>query len=159
MPVTHEGQRSAAPSDSLTRELVMTRVFDAPREVVWRAWSDRDQAAKWWGPKGFTARIDEWGIRPGDRWRAVMRSPQGEEFPQHGVLKEVEAPERLVFTVVWEGETVEGDMIVSVVLTERGDNTEMTFRKGPFASAEWLRGEENGWNQAFDRLDALVTRH
>jgi uncharacterized protein YndB with AHSA1/START domain len=156
MPGTHAGRSTVAPTDT-ARELVITRVFNARRDVVWQAWTDRDRAVTWWGPKDFTARILEWGTKPGDPWRAVMRSPKGEEYPQHGTLKEVAQPERLAFTVIWDGEPTEGEMLATVMLTERGDKTEMTFRKGPFASAEWQRGEDEGWNQSFDRLEQVVT--
>jgi uncharacterized protein YndB with AHSA1/START domain len=150
--------RSTGTAQTQARELVITRVFDAPRDVVWQAWTDRDQAIQWWGPKDFTARILEWGTKPGDAWRAVIRSPQGEEFPQHGVLQEVVPPERLAYTFIWDREADQGEMLVTVTLAERGANrTEMTFRKGPFVSADWQKGEEGGWNETFDRLAALVT--
>jgi uncharacterized protein YndB with AHSA1/START domain len=156
MPGTQTGGRTVAPTGT-GRELVITRTIDAPRDAVWYAWTDREQAVKWWGPKGFTARILEWGTKPGDPWRAVMRSPKGEEFPQHGVDKEIVPPERLAFTVIWDDEKTEGEMLVTVNLAEQDDRTKMTFRKGPFVNEEWRKGEESGWNEAFDRLEALVT--
>ncbi len=147
----------AATSDTDTRELVIRRTFDAPRDLVWRAWADRDHAERWWGPTDFTTTILETDFRPGGAWRAVMRSPRGEEYPQHGEFREIVPPERLVFTMTWSDDP-SSEMLITVTLEARGDRTEMLFRKGPFASDSSRRGENEGWNESFDRLRAYVDR-
>ncbi|MGH7719513.1 MAG: SRPBCC domain-containing protein [Gemmatimonadaceae bacterium] len=149
-------ERSASTRGSDARELVITRVFDAPRDLVWKAWTERDRAIQWWGPKDFTVPLLELDPRPGGAWRAVMRSPEGQEYPQHGVFKEIVPPERLVFTLIWDNDGPGSEMLVTITFVERGGKTEMTFRKGPFTSTEWQKGEEEGWNEAFDRLEAFV---
>jgi uncharacterized protein YndB with AHSA1/START domain len=144
-------------AQSTQTELVITRVLDAPRDIVWKAWADRDQSVQWWGPKGFTTRVLEWDQRPGGAWRAIMYSPEGTEHPQHGVYKEIAPPQRMIYTFIWEDEdTPDRVATVTVTFTPRGDQTEMTFRKGPFRSEEWRRGEEDGWNESFDRLEEYV---
>ncbi|HEU4641170.1 MAG TPA: SRPBCC domain-containing protein [Gemmatimonadaceae bacterium] len=133
------------------RELVITRTFDAPRELVWSAWTERERAMRWAGPKDFTAPELEGDVRPGGAWRTVLRSPDGEDHPQHGVYLEVVPPERLVFTFAWDS-APENEMLVTVTFTERAGKTEMVFRQTGFPSVESRNGHEGGWTQAFDRL-------
>jgi uncharacterized protein YndB with AHSA1/START domain len=83
--------------DPAGREVVTTRVFDAPRERVFRAWTEPDPLARWWGPKGFTNTFQEFDLRPGGFWRFVMRGPNGAEYPNESVFVEIVEPERLVF--------------------------------------------------------------
>ena len=80
------------------KELVLTRVFNAPRERVWKAWTDPNQVAQWWGPAGFTNPRCEVDVRPGGVLRIDMRGPDGTVYPMSGVYREVVSPERLVFT-------------------------------------------------------------
>jgi len=137
-------------------ELVITRVFNAPRETVWQAWTELERARAWWGPEGFTVPELELAEHPGDPWRAVMRSPEGETFPQHGVLTDASPPERLAFTLIWANDTSRQEMLVTVTLLEAAGKTAMTFRKGPFHSAVSRWGEEEAWTEAFNRLTALL---
>lgn len=80
-------------------EFVITRFFDAPRDRVFRMWTDPKHMAQWWGPRGFTNPICELNVRPGGSWRIVMRGPDGQEHPAKGVYREIEPPRRLVMTV------------------------------------------------------------
>src|ERR1700730_17678211 len=84
--------------ESAERQLKITRVFDAPREVVFKAWTDPKQLAQWWGPHGFTNPVCELDARPGGAIRIHMRGPDGTVYPMTGVYKEIGEPERLVFT-------------------------------------------------------------
>jgi uncharacterized protein YndB with AHSA1/START domain len=136
-------------------ELVITRVFDAPRELVWKAWTDRAHATQW-GPKGFTTPEREIDLRPGGAWHAVMISPEGKEYRQHGVVREVVPPERLVFTFIWD-ETPDNEMLITVTFASRGRKTEMTFRQTGLATAASRDGHAGGWNEAFDQLGELLT--
>ena len=136
-------------------ELVIVRTFDAPRDLVWKAWTDRAHATQW-GPKGFTTPEREMDLRPGGAWHAVMISPEGKEYRQHGVVREVVPRERLVFTFVWD-ETPDNEMLVTVTFADRGEKTEMTFRQTGLESVESRDGHERGWNEAFDQLGELLT--
>lgn len=90
--------KAASPATaSSDREIVTTRVFDIPRERLFRAWTDPDQIVHWWGPKGFTNTFQEFDLRPGGMWRFVMRGPNGTEHPNESVFLEIVEPERLVF--------------------------------------------------------------
>jgi uncharacterized protein YndB with AHSA1/START domain len=79
------------------REIVITRVFDAPRELVWQAFTDPEHVVKWWGPRGFTTTIEEMNVKPGGVWRHVMHGPDGTDYPNKSVFTEVEYPERIVY--------------------------------------------------------------
>lgn len=82
------------------REIVTTRIVDAPRDRVFRAWTDPEQLACWWGPKGFTNTFDEFDLRPGGAWRFVMHAPDGIDYQNTSVFVEIATPERIVFTHV-----------------------------------------------------------
>jgi uncharacterized protein YndB with AHSA1/START domain len=79
------------------REIVVSRVFDAPRELVFDAWTDPEQVVQWWGPHGFTTTIQEMDVRPGGVWRFVMHSSDGTDYDNKVVFVEVVKPERLVY--------------------------------------------------------------
>jgi uncharacterized protein YndB with AHSA1/START domain len=79
------------------REIVISRVFDAPRELVWEAMANPEHVVKWWGPIGFTTTIEKMDLRPGGVWRHVMRGPDGTEYPNQSTFTEVDKPERIVF--------------------------------------------------------------
>lgn len=81
-----------------SREIVITRIFDAPRELVWEAWTDPKHVVQWWGPTGFTTTIEKMDVRPGGVWIHVMRGPDGTDYPNKSVFTEVVRPERIVFS-------------------------------------------------------------
>jgi uncharacterized protein YndB with AHSA1/START domain len=83
--------------DQSEREIIVTRIIDAPRELVYKMWTVPEHLAKWWGPKGFTNPVCETDVRPGGKWRQIMRGPDGQEYPAHSVYIEVEEPARLVY--------------------------------------------------------------
>jgi uncharacterized protein YndB with AHSA1/START domain len=89
--------RSIPGEDTSDREIVITRVFDAPRDLVWDAWTDPKHVVQWWGPKGFTTTIEEMDVRPGGVWRHTMRGPDGNQYPNRSVFLEVVKPERIVY--------------------------------------------------------------
>ncbi|GAA4528019.1 SRPBCC family protein [Amycolatopsis samaneae] len=138
-------------------ELTITRVFDAPRERVFAAWTDPDQFAAWLGPKGYTAPAVTLDPRPGGAWRACIRNEAGDdEHWMHGAYREFSAPDRLVFTFAWD---TEGDLreqtLVTIDFADLGGKTEMTFRQTGFPSVAERDGHDTGWSEAFDDL----TRH
>ena len=79
------------------RELTVTRLIDAPRTLVFTAWTEPEQVARWWGPKGFVTTYSEMDIRPGGAYRLCMRSPEGKDHWKRGVYQEIVPPERIVF--------------------------------------------------------------
>ena len=124
--------------DTSGREIVITRVFDAPREVVWEAWTDPNQVVQWWGPRGFTTTIHEMDVRPGGVWSLTMHGPDGAEYPNKSVFTEVVKPERIVFS---HGGGKKGDPGVRFISTwtfeAQGNQTKLTLRM-VFVSAEAL---------------------
>lgn len=80
------------------REIIATRVFDAPRELLWELWTDPRHVVKWWGPRGFTTTILKMEVRPGGVWQHVMRGPDGTDYPNRSIFKEVVKPERIVYS-------------------------------------------------------------
>jgi uncharacterized protein YndB with AHSA1/START domain len=80
------------------REIVITRVFDAPRELAWQAMTDPNHLVQWWGPNGFTTTIQEMDVRPGGKWTLVMHGPDGTDYPNYSTFQEVVYPERIVYT-------------------------------------------------------------
>jgi uncharacterized protein YndB with AHSA1/START domain len=162
-------QLKEKPAGEATHELSITRVFDAPRELVWRAWTDPEMAMQWSGPKQFPAFHVELGKKPGDRWRIGLRGrPPGSdaavEIWQGGVLKEFVPPEKLVYTYAWEDRSAVGlpkdgaphDTTITVRLEEYGGKTTMHFHQAFFATAGERDGHNGGWSSSFERLAELV---
>lgn len=142
--------------DSRTSDssLNITRVFDAPREMVWMAWTKPEHALHWWGPKHHPAIDIEWDARPGGRWRNCLRSVEtGEPLWHGGVFREVVAPEKLVFSFAWEEPGERGlETVVTVTFTETDGKTRMVMHQVPFQSITERDGHDEGWNSTFDRL-------
>jgi len=146
------------------REITITRMFDAPRTVVFRAWTDAGQLAQWWGPKGFTNPVCEVDVRVGGAIRIHMRSPDGNVYPMKGEFREIVPPERLVFTniaVDAAGHTIiEG--LTTVIFAEKGGKTTMTLHTRGRAVVDYavgyLKGMEAGWTGSIDKLETLLTR-
>jgi uncharacterized protein YndB with AHSA1/START domain len=136
------------------RELVVTHVFDAPRRLVFRAWTEPERAAHWWGPKGFVSVSCEMEVRPGGTWRRVMRAPDGVLHTGRGVYREILAPERLVFTYAWEdGDGRPGhETLVTVIFAEHGEKTELTLRQAIFETPTARDAHEAGWTSCLERF-------
>jgi uncharacterized protein YndB with AHSA1/START domain len=143
-----------ASARSAAHELVIIRVFDAPRRLVFKVWTDPAHLARWWGPQGFTLVACEADVRPGGAWRRCMRSPSGSVHVKLGIYREIVEPERLVFT--YADEDAEGrlgpETLVSVTLTESAGRTELILRQTGFATAALRDGHRGGWTSALDRL-------
>jgi uncharacterized protein YndB with AHSA1/START domain len=84
--------------DTSAREIVVSRVFNAPRELVWEAWTNPKHVVNWWGPRGFTTTIEEMDVRPGGVWKHIMHGPDGANYPNKSIFKEVVRPERIVYS-------------------------------------------------------------
>jgi uncharacterized protein YndB with AHSA1/START domain len=136
------------------RTLVITRLLDAPRAMVFAAWVDQDQAAQWWGPKGFTSVSCAMDVRVGGVWRRVMRSPDGAELTARGVYREIIAPERLVFTYAWEQnpEQTGHETLVTLTFADLGDKTELTLRQAVFETVAARGDHRDGWSGCLERL-------
>jgi len=130
-------RNNAASATAVTsdRELVISRLFDAPRELVWRAWTEPRHIVKWWGPRGFRTTIAVMDVRPGGEWRHVMHGPDGTDYPNHTIFKEVLKPEKIVLTNTG-GKTKEDVQFESTwTFEDLGGKTRVTIRM-VFATAQ-----------------------
>ena len=146
---------SAAVMESEERVLVITRVFDAPRELIWKLWTDPAHAKHWMGPRGFTATHFEQDPRPGGAWRGCLRQDDGSrELWQGGVFREIVEPERLVYTFAWDREDGSRghETLITITFAEQQGKTKMTFHQAEFESVGQRDGHQGGWNSTFDRL-------
>lgn len=140
------------------RELVFVRVFDAPRRMVWEAWTDPKQVALWWGPRGFTTTIEEMDVRPGGVWKQVMHGPDGMDYPNKSIFTDVVPYERLGYRLSGGkrgGPAVQFEM--TATFEDEGTKTRLTMRM-VFASAEAREqnvreyGSVEGARQTLERL-------
>src|ERR1035438_2272733 len=127
MPVSNAHAKAA--SDTADRELIFTRVFDAPRELVFKAWTDPRHLMQWWGPKGFTTSVYEMDVRPGGVWRLAMRGPDGVDYKNRIVFLEVVKPERLVYKHEPEKGSEPVSFETTVTFAEEGGKTRLTLRQ------------------------------
>ena len=118
--------RSSTDLDQDPRAIVTTRVFDAPRELVWSAWTDPNHLAQWWGPNGFTTTTSAYDLRPGGTWRFVMHGPDGRDYQNLVTFDEIVKPERLVYR---HGDDVEPVQFhTTVTFEDLGGKTRLTLR-------------------------------
>src|SRR5262245_55974848 len=114
--------RDHSPPDVADREIVNTRGFDCSRDRLLRAWTEPTELTRWWGPKGFTTTFHEFDLRPGGAWRFTMHGPNGVDYPNHSVSREIVAPERIVF------DHVSGPKFrLTATLAEDEDTTRLVF--------------------------------
>jgi PhnB protein len=145
--------------------LELTRVFDAPRDLVWAAWTEPARLAQWWGPTGWTAPVCELDVRPGGAIFVEMKGPEPwGSHPMGGTFKEVTPPERLVFISRAFGSDAGGwklEVENTVTFTAQGDKTLMRLsavvKTAAPEVAGALAGQEMGWKQSLDKLDELLT--
>jgi uncharacterized protein YndB with AHSA1/START domain len=144
-----------APAD---RVLEITRIVDAPRALVFRAWTDPAHLARWWGPLGFVTTELLADIRVGGAYRACMRSPTGTTHCRRGVYREIVAPERLVFTYAWEDArgALGPETIVTVTFAELGAKTRLSLRQAVFETSSACDSHREGWMSCLERFADYV---
>jgi uncharacterized protein YndB with AHSA1/START domain len=143
------------------RTLIITRLLDAPRHMVFAAWVDQHQAGQWWGPKGFVPISCTMDVRVGGAWQRAMRGADGIERRARGVYREIVAPERLVFTYAWERspEHTGHETLVTLTFVDRGGRTELTLRQELFETVAARDDHHGGWSGCLDRFaDYLAQR-
>ena len=157
-------------------ELIITREFNAPRELVWKAWTEPEQLKKWWGPKGFTSPFSRIDLRVGGKYLHCMRAPDGKDYWSTGVYQEVVPPKRLVATDSFADEngnvvsaTYYGfgsefprEMQVIVTLEEEEEGkTTLTLKHAGIKNLNetHLDNMEQGWNESLDKLAEYLTHN
>lgn len=151
--------------------LTVTRIFDAPRELVWKALTDPEHVMRWWGPKDFTSPACQIDLRVGGKYLFCMKSPDGQDFWSTGVYKEIIPMERIVYTdsfadaggnVVPAAHYGMGDFpletIVTVTLEDLGGKTRMTLTHSGLPAGEMADMTGAGWNESFDKMAASLEK-
>src|SRR4051812_23939114 len=163
--MTNDQQETTAGTTAVTtpsaREIVSERVFDAPRERVFAAYTDPELIPEWWGPRGTTTIVDRMEVEPGGGWRFVARDADGSGTAFRGTYREITAPERIVQTFEWEG--LPGHVSVETAIFEDlGDRTKVTttsiFHTTEERDGMLGSGMEGGMNETYERLDELLAR-
>jgi uncharacterized protein YndB with AHSA1/START domain len=151
-------------TDTSTREIVTTRLLDAPRELVWKVWTEQEHIEKWWGPNGFTTTTEEMDVRVGGHWQHTMHGPDGVDYPHAKLYQEIKKPERLVyFHGGSKGAPAEVEFTSEVTFEDVDGKTLLTMRM-VFSSAEELARVQKkyhaieGAKQNIDRLAEYVVR-
>jgi len=147
-----------APAD---RVLVITRLFDGPRSLVFKAWTDSGQLAHWFGPRGFEMTFCKMDLRPGGSYRFGMHSAEGTEHWLQGVYQEIVEPEKLVCTYAWadaNGNATRPETLLELTFAEQDGKTSMTLRQSVFESVTACDLHRGGWTSSLDRLAEYVTR-
>jgi uncharacterized protein YndB with AHSA1/START domain len=142
-------------------ELRITRLFEAPRELVYACFTEPEHLARWgFAPEGLTVDVDYQEIRVGGMFRVRMHSPQGVDARLQGVYRELVKPERISFTHAWilEDGSLAPETIVTISLKTVGNKTELTLTQTGLPSQGSRDGHEEGWNSTFDRLADYLSR-
>lgn len=163
---------SAAKRAEEQQELVITRVFDAPRDLVFKSWTEPEHVMRWWGPKGFTCPVCKIDLRPGGVFFNCMRSPDGKDYWSRGVYLEIVKPERIVCTDTFADE--KGNPVsprqygmspdwpeeaqIAVTLAQHGRKTKFTLHHYPIKPGTERDMCQQGWNESLDKLEDYLTR-
>jgi len=146
------------------KELEIIRIFNAPRELVWKAWTEEKALASWWGPKGFTNPVCEWDPKPGKSLQIHMKAPDGVVYPMDGTFQEIVKLERIVFVSAaldTKGKRL-FEIMNTILFSEEGGKTKLTLRLRPFnitpEGAPYLAGMNEGWNMSLDKLMELLKK-
>ena len=154
----------AVKSSEAPKSLLITRILEAPRSKVFKAWTDPKHLAQWWGPEGFTNPVCDFEARRGGSIRIDMRGPDGVVYPMTGTVQEIAEPERIVFTAAALGKNGEPllEDITTVTLEEQGGKTSQTVQARVLRvegdGAKYVEGMEEGWKQSLNRLENYLSR-
>jgi uncharacterized protein YndB with AHSA1/START domain len=150
------------PSSTADREIILSRVLDAPRELVFDAFTDPAHVAQWWGPDGFSTKVHQMEVKPGGTWRFLFTGPDGTEFPNRITYREVKRPERLVYRHDSDVDDDPKAFEVTVTFEAQGQKTKLTMHS-IFPSAQACQhvksfGAVELGQQTLAKLDAFVQR-
>lgn len=160
---------SSLSTQTTSHMLQISRLFDAPRELVFEAFTNPAMLAQWMGPRGFTAMDVQNDVRPGGKWSLRLHKTVDQtaceshglpDMWQRGTYLEVAPPERLVYTFGWDQRSgvIDYETTISITLREMEGKTVMDFTQGPFQTGEHRDGHNVGWSSSFDRLTEFLAR-
>jgi uncharacterized protein YndB with AHSA1/START domain len=140
------------------RTLTIERTFNAPVELVWKAWTDSNHIVKWWGPKGMDIEVVSHDFRVGGSWKYIMPMPDGSSFTSEGTYLEIIEQEKIVTTADMKPMTE--DIKIEVLFSANGDKTDFVFnvihKTEEYCKQQEQMGFYNGWGSAFERLEASL---
>lgn len=165
-------EKSKPKTEPAEQGLLITRIFDAPRELVWKAWTEPEPMMRWWGPKGFTSPACNIDLRVGGVYLYCMRSPEGRDYWSTGVYREIVEPERIVCTDSFADEKgnvvpathygmpddIPLEMLVTVTFEDLDGKTRMTLRHEGLPTGEMSDGAQQGWSESFDKLAEALAK-
>jgi uncharacterized protein YndB with AHSA1/START domain len=136
------------------RELTITRIFDAPRRLVFKMWIEPEHLVHWWGPRGFTTISGRIDARPGGAWSRSMRAPDGTVVCKHGVYREIVVPDRLVLTYITDDAAGNPgpETLVTVIFADLGSKTKLTLHHSGFDRVAACNDHQRGWRGTLERF-------
>lgn len=138
--------------------LELKRVLPAAPEVVFAAFRDPNELARWWGPQGFTVPGLRYDPRVGEPYRIEMQPPEGDPFHLTGEFREVDPPTQLAFTFIWEDPDPDDvETLVALSFRDLGESTEVALSQGPFKTEARRALHRDGWGDSFDKLVRLLS--
>jgi len=143
------------------RVLVITRIFDAPRSLVFKAWTEPEHMVNWFGPRGFTSKVLKNDLRPGGAYRIHMRGPDGDDHWSQGVFREIVPPERLVMVGSWadaDGNPTRPETTLTLLFEDVGGKTRLTLHNAVFESVTARDLHEGGWSTSLDCLAEYLAK-
>jgi uncharacterized protein YndB with AHSA1/START domain len=150
---------NATVAEPAERVLVIERVFDTPRELVFKCWTEPGHLSQWLGPKGFSSTIVTWELRQGGRYLMHKRGPDGRDHWQQGVFIEIVAPERIVRTHCWtdaEGRPTRPETLLTVTFADLDRRTRVTLHQAVFESVAARDEHQRGWSSSLDKLTEYI---
>jgi uncharacterized protein YndB with AHSA1/START domain len=157
--VAKTSRGGASTREDAGRTLVISRVIDAPRALVFKVWSQPEHLARWFGPEDHSVPTCEMDFRPGGAYFFVLRSAAGKEHRLKGVYREIDPPKRLAFTWAWvdaEGSCSSQETLVELTFEEEGDKTRLTLRQALFESSEARDAHNEGWSSSLNSLERYL---
>ncbi|MGZ3952789.1 MAG: SRPBCC family protein [Flavisolibacter sp.] len=142
-------------------EIIITHVFDAPRDLVFKLYIDPESIPQWWGSRRLTTKVDRMEVRTGGRWRFIQHDPEGKEFAFHGVYHEIKRPERVVSTFEWEG--MPGHVLMETIVFDDVEGKTKVTDSSVFQSVEdrdsmVKTGTEEGSYESGERFAEILIR-
>ena len=155
-----------ASDPTIDQTLILTRIFDAPRDLVFKSWTQPQRVKQWWGPKGFSCPVCKIDLHPGGEYFNCMRSPDGKDYWSKGVYREIEVPQRLVYTDNFadeQGNIVSpqkygmspewsDEALVTVIFTEHAGKTRLLLQHSPINPGRERDLCQQGWSETLDKL-------
>lgn len=138
--------------------LEISRLFDAPPDLVFELWTTPEHLVRWWGPRNFSSTTEIFEFREGGRYRHLIHGPDGQTYAMSGIFREIVVAKLIVFTFAWDEGDVQGrfETMVTVTMAAEGDRTRLTFRQEPFADIETRDSHIKGWSECLDKLGVYL---